>query len=79
MVFAALGLIEHDALEDGGNGTDFDAQAGFFPNFAYNGIFETLAGFDQAAGKRPFAGEGRSTTLDEKDTVLIENQGSDAQ
>jgi hypothetical protein len=79
VILTVFGIIEHDAFEDGGDGSGFDAQPGFFPDFADDGVFQALPGFDQAAGKRPFARERGPATFYEEDALAVENEGSDSQ
>src|SRR3954453_2584002 len=80
MIFAAFRVVEHDALKNRGDGCGFDIQPGFLPGFPYDGVFEALAGFDQAAGQRPFAREGRATAFYEENAVaVVENESSDTE
>ena len=76
MVFAAFGFIEHNALEDRGDGTRFDAQPRFFPDFTDEGLFQTLPGLDQTTRQAPFPGQWWTAALDQQNATLIEEESA---
>jgi hypothetical protein len=57
----------------------FDFEAGFFADFALDGLGEMLAGFDDAAGEGPPSSKGLFATLDEEDAVAIDDERADAE
>jgi hypothetical protein len=53
VVFGAAGGVAHDAFEDVEAVDDFDFESSLFEYFAAHGIFQFLAGFEQASGDGP--------------------------
>ncbi len=76
MVFGAAGGVAHDALEDVEAVDNFDFESGLFEHFAAQGVFQELAGFEQAAGDGPPAFEGLAGAFDKKCGIAVEDDGS---
>ena len=79
MIFGFAGIVAHDALEDFEDASRFDDEAGFFKDFAADGVLEFLADFDHSAGQGPGAFEGLAATLDQEDATGAEDEGADSQ
>jgi hypothetical protein len=64
VILRAPGSIAHDSLENFENRAGLDAQTGLFEDFPHDGLFQTLPGFDQAAGNRPITFEWIAPAFD---------------
>lgn len=59
---------------DADKAEDFDGVAGFFLDFADDGLVGALADFDCAAGEGPFAVVGAA--VEEEAAVVVEDDGT---
>jgi hypothetical protein len=65
MIFGTPGRIPHDAFEDFEDRAGLHPQSSLFENLASDRRLQPLAGFDQAARKRPIALQRIAPTFDE--------------
>src|SRR5665213_1608025 len=78
VVFGAAVGVAHDALEDVEAVDDFYYKSGLFSYFAAEGVFEQLAGFEEAAGDGPPAFEGLAGAFDQERRSAVEDDGAHA-
>ena len=78
VILNAAFSVGRDAFEDFSDLIRFDFKAGLFEDFAFEGVDDAFADFDQATGERPVAEEGRFATTAEEDAGAIQDEGSDA-
>ena len=79
VILGAAGIVGDDSLEDFEDGERSDFESGFLEDFTTDGGFEALAGFDEAAGQAPPTLEGLVATLDQENSIILENEGTDAE
>jgi hypothetical protein len=76
MILGAAGGVAHDAFENVEAVDNFYDKSGLFSYFAAEGVFEQLAGFEQASGDGPPAFQWLAGTFDQERGIAIEDDGA---
>jgi hypothetical protein len=80
VILGAAVAVGDDALEQLEDIQRLDLEPGLLADLAARGVFEQLAGFDNAPWKRPLAFERLAAALDQQDALgVIEDQRTDAE
>jgi hypothetical protein len=65
-----------NTIKDAEEFAGFDSQSGLFARFAHGSVPQHLADFKHASGYGPLAEQRRMSALDQKDAVVLDDNGT---